>query len=100
MTVVFEPVHVLVGGIDVMLTIEAFEENGAVVASVFHLEGSISLPPKAWLRAVRHEMQNIERRAREAGCNELRMAGRDWSRVLPDYQPIPGLPNGLRKVLR
>jgi hypothetical protein len=29
----------------------------------------------------------------------MRLGGRDWSKILPDYEPLDGVPNGLRKRL-
>jgi hypothetical protein len=29
----------------------------------------------------------------------MRVAGRNWARVLTDYEPLGGLRNGLRKAL-
>lgn len=84
----------------VSITLEAFEEDGRLVCGVFALRGEILLPPKAWVRAVRAELKRIEIIAARAGCEEIRIAGRDWRRVLSDYEPCAGLPNGLRKVLR
>lgn len=65
------------------------------------IDGFIKAKPKAWLRVVRSEIQFLERLARSAGCHELRMAGRDWSRIFPDYEkhPLGAGKNVLRKVL-
>jgi hypothetical protein len=79
---------------------ELYEEGGETVCGLRNLEGRFNLPPKAWLRTVRAEIGTLERIARDAGCAEMRVAGRDWSRVLPDYEPLPGgKPNRLRKRL-
>jgi len=44
--------------------------------------------------------QELERIAKAAGCVEMRIEGRDWSRILKDYQPWPqGEGHGLRKAL-
>lgn len=79
------------------------EDDGTKVAGIYQLDGKINRRPKAWLRAVRREVARLEQAAREAGCDELRIAGRDWSRVLPGFERMtdaPQLRNGLRKVLR
>lgn len=44
-------------------------------------------------------LTKIETMAREAGCHELRIAGRDWSKIFNDYEPYEGPRNGIRKVL-
>lgn len=86
---------------DVWVTLQAVIEDGVKIAGIYKLDGKINAPPKAWLAVVREELVKIEGIAREAGCDELRLQGRDWSRVLPDYEPIyaPTLRNGLRKRL-
>ena len=79
---------------------ELIEENGETVAGVFNLTGRLDLPPKQWLRVMRETMRMFERQMKAAGVKEVRVAGRDWSRVLTDYEPIAGeTPNLLRKRL-
>lgn len=75
------------------------EDDGNKVCGIKQIVGSIPAKPKAWVRAVREEVAKIEGLARDAGCNEIRITGRDWSRILPDYQPCEGLTNGIRKRL-
>lgn len=88
-------------GANVLVTMRLYEENDEMVCAIQELGGEMRLPPKAWLRAARAEMACLETIARDAGCQEMRMAGRDWSRVFPDYQPYrpANNENGLRKVL-
>lgn len=87
----------------VILTIEVYEENGATVCGIHQMTGRIDLRPKAWIGAVSHELAKLERIARGQGCTELRVAGRDWSRVLKPLGYVPYQPaentNGLKKVL-
>lgn len=75
---------------EVAITFQIVEADGERVCGVFDLVGHIDLPPKAWLRLVRDTMTDIERKAKDAGCAEMRMAGRNWLRVFPDYEPLPG----------
>lgn len=82
-----------------IVTLEVFEEEGRLVCGVFHLEGWLMEPPKKWLRTMRGELNQLAGIARSAGCDELRLRGRDWSRVFPELEPIEGLPNGLRMRL-
>ena len=93
------PVEVHREGADCTITLEAFEEDGRLVCGIFQLDGRIDLPPRKWLTAVREEVDKLEKIARAAGAHEMRIAGRDWSRVLRDYGPCEGVKNGLRKVL-
>jgi hypothetical protein len=84
------PVRITGEGYDVQTVFELFEEHGALICGLYKMEGHIDLPPKAWLRTVRAHVGQFEELARSAGCAELRIAGRDWSRVLPDYQSMMG----------
>ena len=76
------------------------EEDGKPYCLIHTLSGTITLGPKAWLKAVRDEIWKLERIARQAGCTEMRIEGRDWSRILPGYSHWPaGDGHGLRKAL-
>lgn len=81
------------------MALQVFEENDRICCGIYHLEGGLDQPPKQWVRIVRDEMKKIETLAIEAGCAELRLGGRDWSRIFPEFEPLPGIANGLRKVL-
>ena len=99
---ILPPFRVVRPGIAVLITVEAFIEDGRKVAGIYQLSGRISMRPKAWLLAVREEVRKLENIARNSGCEEMRVAGRSWARVLPDYEPMnhPDVPNGLRKRLK
>lgn len=84
------PVRIHGDGYDTKAILETYEEDGVLVCGIYRLDGTIRLEPKAWLRAVRAEVKKLENIARDAGCAEMRIAGRDWSRVLPDYQSMMG----------
>ena len=83
----------------VVMIFEVYGSGDHMVSGLYHMTGKINLPPKAWLRVVREQMGRIEQIARQSGVSELRIAGRDWSRILPDYEPFNEIPNGLRKFL-
>lgn len=72
------------------LHVELIEEHGELIAGVFNLTGKLDLPPKQWLRVMRETMREFERQMKAGGVKEVRVAGRDWSRVLTDYKPIAG----------
>lgn len=65
-----------------------------------YLAGTIEGGPKARIAIMREAVRQIETLARNAGCTEHRLCGRDWSAILPDYQPFDGHRNGLKKELR
>jgi hypothetical protein len=81
------------------MLLEVYGDGDFMVCGVRELWGFINLPPKAWLETVRREMRNIEQMAKESGVIEMRVAGRSWARILPDYEPFDGVKNGLRKAL-
>jgi hypothetical protein len=82
-----------------LVTLEIYDEDGVIVCGIYQIEGRLNLPPKQWLRTMRAELAKIETIARNAGCAEMRLAGRNWQRILPDYEPLPGIENRLRKAL-
>lgn len=80
--------------------LEVYREGGATVCGIYKLEATVDLKPKAWLRTIRAEIRKLEALAGRAGCDEFRVSGRDWSRVLTDYQRMDGdAPNLLVKRL-
>lgn len=82
-----------------LMIVDIYEDDGGLCFGITKLLAEIDLPPREWLRLVRRGIGEIEEWARKAGCTEIRVAGRDWSRVLPDFMPLAGPRNGLRKVL-
>jgi hypothetical protein len=83
-----------------VVQLEVYEEPTGLVCGIHRLRGRIALPRREWIAALRQEIHSIERLAIAAGCVEMRLGGRRWSRILPDYQPLSGVTNGLRKALR
>lgn len=83
----------------VVVRLEVIEEPTGLICVVDKIRGRIALGRHGWVAVVREEIANIEGLARAAGCIEMRLGGRDWSRVLPNYEPLVGVKNGLRKAL-
>lgn len=84
----------------VLMVLEALiEDDGTKVCGIKQIVGTIHAPPKAWVAAVREEVAKIETMARDSGCHEVRICGRDWSRIFPDYSECAGLTNGIMKRL-
>lgn len=65
---------------------EIYAEGDIHVCAIDQLDGVIRLKPKAWLSLVRGELLALEGIAKEAGCAEMRMAGRFTRKMLPDYE--------------
>lgn len=85
------------GRVEVVL--EVYGSGDDMVCGIYKLNGQINLPPKRWLQVVRGHVHRIERIVKQSGCREMRVAGRSWKRILPEYQPYDGVRNGLRKAL-
>lgn len=84
----------------VHVVLEVFEEDGEAVCGLRWISGELVGGPKAVVRAIREELNKIEQIARSAGVVEMRHAGDEArARIFSDYEPCPGLPNGLRKRL-
>lgn len=86
------------GRVTVVLSVYRVDGVG-LVCGLRRMEGKIDLPPKALKAAAKQELAKIERIAKEAKCVEIRHIGPGWSRILDDYEPIPGVKHGLRKRL-
>lgn len=96
----------LAAGFDSLLRISGpgeclmvIELTSDLVCWTKYLAGHIEGGPKTRLRIIRDVVEHFEAVARNAGCIEHRLCGRDWHRILPDYEPFDGHRNGLRKVL-
>jgi hypothetical protein len=75
------------------------EVSGGLTCWIKYLAGSIEGGPKARVAIIRAAVQHLEAVARDAGCTEIKLCGRSWAAILPDYEPSNGHPNGLRKGL-
>jgi hypothetical protein len=96
----------LVSGADSLLEITGpgrcllvLEVTNDLICWTKYLAGHIDGGPKARVAIIRGAVRHIEASARDAGCKEHRLCGRDWHRILPDYRSFDGFPNGLRKEL-
>lgn len=100
-THITEPFVIRRPGAEVTMVLQVFEDKGTKVCGIYKAAGRINLKPKEWLAAVRQEVAMLEQIALDAGCDEMRLSGRDWSRVLAGmgYEAFPAKRNGLRKVL-
>jgi len=64
---------------------------------IIYLAGRIGLGPKAWLAGVRSHVSLLMGVAKSMNCTEMRLEGRNWSRVLPWWERLNG--NELRQML-
>ncbi len=95
------PVRIVREGVDVILTLQMFQEGGEQVCGLRFLSGQISLPPKAMRAVMAEELGKIEGVLKQSGVAEVRHAGDDRGWFLPGYEPMnhPELRNGRRKRL-
>lgn len=80
------------------IILDVYEEDGRMICGIFHLAAKF-ISTGNWLTTIRNEMRKIEQISRDAGCVEMRLSGRDWSRCFPEYEYLMGVKNGLRKEL-
>ena len=82
-----------------LIVIETIEDDGMVCW--FHcLAGAIAGGPRQRLETIRATMATFANVAKNSGYRELRLCGRNWSRVFPDFTPHPaGERFELRKAL-
>ncbi len=65
-----------------------------------YVAGDVRGGPRAFVSEVRSIVDEIEVLARAAGCIEMRIGGRNWSRVFPGWERVdPKHPNRMRKRL-
>jgi hypothetical protein len=75
--------------------------NGKPCCWVVYIAGRIAGTPRQWRRSVRHLMHHFESLAHACGATEMRVEGRNWAKILNDYEVLGDRPgrNELRKVL-
>lgn len=73
--------------------------GGVQVLWLTFVAGRSKLGPRALVRFMRAMMAQFEDLARAQGCDEIRIGGRDWSRVFPDFERHAGIRNELRKKI-
>lgn len=83
-----------------LMAVKLDTDNGDLVAWIGAAAGKINGGPKARLGLIRVAMAETEKAVRIAGCKEVRVYGRNFARILPDYEPFEGVTYGLRKVLQ
>lgn len=95
----------LLNGDMALFDIELHEASGVVVIEfsdevcwLLYVTGNIGGKGREWIKRVHLLMQVFEDIARRHGCTELRLEGRDWHRVFPEYERLGGR-NELRKAL-
>lgn len=82
-----------------LVVVEPGTFDGVFCCWVPYLAGHVNGGMRDFIRISRHLMAYLELSARLAGCAEMRVGGRNWSKIFADYSPLEGVPNGLRKVL-
>jgi hypothetical protein len=77
-----------------VIVLHVTEEAGKLVMGIPYLAGKVR---GGFLLFMRMAMAQVVAHARKLGVSEVRLGGRDWSRVFPDFEAYDG--NRLRKVL-
>lgn len=78
---------------------ELCEDDGVICCWLSYLSGDVQGGPRAFLKLMRSIISEYEAMAKKAGADEMRIGGRNWSRVFPDYERFDDKPNRLRKRL-
>ncbi len=87
-------------GIPVHVTGLAVTTADGEVCWINYVGGTDKGGPRTFIRAVRAIVAEIETLARDAGCTELRLGGRNWSRAFPEWEHFdPNYPNRIRKAI-
>lgn len=81
------------------LWVVSISEDDGLVAWTTAIAGQIDGGPKHRVAEMRHAVAALEATLKQAGIKAHRICGRDWSRILPSYTPLPGFKNGLQKEL-
>jgi hypothetical protein len=84
---------------DGVVVTELCAPDGVPCLWIPYIAGKSNAGPRGFIRAIRRIAAHYEELARQAGCSEIRIGGRDWSRVLPDFERFDDKPNRLRKRL-
>ena len=82
----------------VRITLELFEEDDRLICGIYACD-VVRSPGTRLISAARQGIGLIEDMMRKAGVAEVRLGGRDWSRILTDYVRLDGVENGLKKEL-
>lgn len=72
--------------VNMLAVVQIAQIDEAKCFSLFYLAGSVKAPPRLWLAKVRDLMQIAIKTAKDLHCTEMRLEGRDWRKVFPDWE--------------
>lgn len=81
-----------------VITLQPGVFDGVFALWVPYTFAAVKAGPRVWRQTIIGVMQHFEDLAREAGCADIRIGGRDWS-FLPGYERFDHVPNRRRKKL-
>lgn len=64
-----------------------------------YMAGRLKAGPKTWMLIARDIMEQFEALARDSGCEEIRIGGRNYAGIFPGFERFDAQNNRLRKVL-
>lgn len=81
-----------------VMVVEIHEIDGSKCLSLIYFAGRIGPhPPRQWTSRVREMVSTfLAAIAKAASCTEIRIEGRDWSRVFPDWEVLDADRHALR----
>lgn len=77
--------------------LEAYTDNGRIVCGVYDIKGERRAGPKAFVKAVREEIDRLEQAVKARGAQEFRIGGRWGRHVIQGYEPYPDPSDPLRR---
>lgn len=83
-----------------ILAFHLFSERGQLCCFASYLAGEVHGGPRKMIAVMRTLMSAFEEAVRAAGVTEIYIGGRDWGRIFPEFEPVDGVKNRRRKVLR
>lgn len=74
-------------------------DDGQECCWIIYIAGKIAGKPREWVGRVRALMTYFETIARANACKQMRIEGRDWSRVFHDWTPVE-VQSGVNELMR
>lgn len=84
-------------GLRLLVAVHIHPIEDGTAFSIVYAAGRIgTMAPRQWLRRITTLIETAQETARQLGCKELRLSGRDWSRFFPDWDCLDEGRNLLR----
>ena len=95
----YELAQVHAGKSSALVVTHLGEFDGIYCLWLPYVIGAYSGSKMGFVRMARAFMDEFIQRARDAGCQEVRIGGRNWGKIFPDFERFDDKKNRLRIVL-